>query len=284
MEHCERAETTDDIAWANFSASDEDSEPRKRKRVKSKDEHSKKRQKSSSKMYCSLHGENTSHTSRELNVLKAKGKEKPKFSKKDFKKNSREFNLLEKQASHQRAKYLKYKNLNKAFSKKKTPVILEESESNSSTSREEENSSDEGEENSITYDSESGGSDKSINNATDTKEEAWNNGCRELIVIDKLNNSTSNIKEHKLSSNNLDTELHDSRLLNTLRKPSKMVNQTKSKNKLKHKHFSPIIFFKLVIPAVKKGRQSKTRLVKALVDQGGSESILAKSKAEKLQK
>ena len=56
----------------------------------------------------------------ECNVLKSKVKEKPKFSKKDFKKNSREVNLLEKQDSRQRAKYLRYKKLNKAFSKKKT--------------------------------------------------------------------------------------------------------------------------------------------------------------------
>ena len=94
----------------------------------------------------------------------------------------------------------------------------------------------------MTYDSESGGSDKSSANTTDTEEEACKNGCRELIIIDKLNNSTSNIKEHKLSSNDLDTALHDDHLLNTLRKPSKMVKQTKSKKKLKHKHFSPIIF------------------------------------------
>ena len=39
VEHCHRAETTDDIAGAKFAASDEDSEPRKKKRVKSKDEH-----------------------------------------------------------------------------------------------------------------------------------------------------------------------------------------------------------------------------------------------------
>ena len=63
------------------------------------------------------------------------------------------------------------------------------------------------------------------------------------MVIDRLNNSTSKIKEHKLSSNNLYKALHDAHLLNTLRKPSKMVNQTKSKKKLKHTHFSPIIFF-----------------------------------------
>ena len=93
VEHCERAETTDDIARAKFAASDEDSDPRKKNRVKSKDEHGKKRQKRFSNLYCSLHGKNTSHTSRECNVLKAKGKEKPKFSKKDFKKKSREITL-----------------------------------------------------------------------------------------------------------------------------------------------------------------------------------------------
>ena len=71
----------------------------------------------------------------------------------------------------------------------------------------------------MTYDSESGGSDKSSDNATDNEEEAWNSGCGDLIIIDNLTNSTSNIKEHKLSSNNLDTALHDAHLLNTLCKP-----------------------------------------------------------------
>ena len=75
----------------------------------------------------------------------------------------------------------------------------------------------------MTYDSESGGSDKSSDNGTDIEEEAWKNGCRDLIIIDKLTNSTSNIKEHKLSTNDLDTALHYAHLLNTLRKPSKMV-------------------------------------------------------------
>ena len=171
LEHCERAETTDDIYGAKFAASDTDSETRKKKRLKSKDEHGKKRQKCSSKMYCSLHGDNTSQTSRECNVLKSKGKEKPKFSKKDYKKKAREVNLLEKQASHQRAKYLKYKKLNKAVSKKNTRVILDDpSESDSSSSSEDDSSSDEGEKNSITYNSESGEIDKSSNSATDTKE------------------------------------------------------------------------------------------------------------------
>ena len=51
----------------------------------------------------------------------------------------------------------------------------------------------------MTYDSESGESDKSSDNSTDTEEEAWKSGCRDLIIINNLNNSKSNIKEHKLS-------------------------------------------------------------------------------------
>ena len=51
-------------------------------------------------------------------------------------------------------------------------IILEDSESDSSSSSEEENSSDEGEEKSMTYDSESGESYKSSNCATDTEEES----------------------------------------------------------------------------------------------------------------
>ena len=46
----------------------------------------------------------------------------------------------------------------------------------------------------MTYDSESGGSDKSSDNATNTDEEYWKSGYRDLIIIDNLTNSTSNIK------------------------------------------------------------------------------------------
>ena len=60
----EHAETTKNIAGAKFATSNEDSEPRKKKRTKAKDDHGKKRKKCSTKMYCSLHGDNTSHTSR----------------------------------------------------------------------------------------------------------------------------------------------------------------------------------------------------------------------------
>ena len=77
VEHCERAEITDDTAGAKFAASDKDNKPRKKKCTKSKDDHGKKRKKRSTKIYFSLYGENTNPTSRECNFLKSKGKEKP---------------------------------------------------------------------------------------------------------------------------------------------------------------------------------------------------------------
>ena len=82
-------------------------------------------------------------------------------------------NLLEKEAPHKRAKYLKYKKLNKALSKRKTSVILDDPlESDSSSISEGDNYPGEGEKNSIAYDSESGNSDESSNSATNTEEEA----------------------------------------------------------------------------------------------------------------
>ena len=80
----------------------------------------------------------------------------------------------------------------------------------------------------------------------------------DLSSINKNNNSKSKIKDHRLSCNNLDKALHDAHILNTLRKPSKNDKERKSNKKLKYVHFSPIVFFKLVIPEGKKDRQSKT--------------------------
>ena len=51
VEHYERAETTDYITGAKFAAFDKDSDPRNKKRVKSKDGHGKKIQKRSTKLY-----------------------------------------------------------------------------------------------------------------------------------------------------------------------------------------------------------------------------------------
>ena len=56
VEHFECTETTDDISGAKFSASDEDSDARKKKRLKSKDEHGNKLQKQHSKLYCYFRG------------------------------------------------------------------------------------------------------------------------------------------------------------------------------------------------------------------------------------
>ena len=67
-------------------------------------------------------------------------------------------NLLEREASHKRSKYLKYKKLNKAFAKNKTlkeeTVILDNtSDSDSSSSSEAYNLCDEYKKSSIAYDS-----------------------------------------------------------------------------------------------------------------------------------
>ena len=85
-------------------ASDEEHEPNTKKRSKYKSDRGKKRPKRSSKKYCTHHGENTSHTTKECNTLKAKHKARPKFSKKDFKKRSKEFNRIKKKASLEKAK------------------------------------------------------------------------------------------------------------------------------------------------------------------------------------
>ena len=63
---------------------------------------------------------------------------------------------------------------------------------------------------------------------------------------------------------------------------NKKDKQSKSFKKLKHVHFSLIIFVKLVIPEDKKDRQSNNQLVKSLVDSGASESIITKQKSNKL--
>ena len=95
-------------------------------------------------------------------------------------------------------------------------------------------------------------------------------------------NSKSKLKEHRLSSNNLDKALHDAYLLNTLlNQTNEKDKQTKSYKIMKHVHFSPVIFVKLVIPAGTKDRNFKTRMVKSLVHSGASESIITKSKANK---
>ena len=131
-------------------------------------------------------------------------------------------NLLEKEAAHQRAKYLKYNNPDKAFAKKKTrkedTFILDDTSDRSSLSISgAHNSRDEYKKTSIAYNSDSGNNNKSSNIFNDSEENNWNNGYRDGFIIEKLkNNSISKIIEHKLSYNNLNKALHDAHLLNTL--------------------------------------------------------------------
>ena len=134
------------------------------------------------------------HTSRECKIHKEKAKDKynPKYATKYYKKNSRELNLLEREAAHQRAKSLKYKKINKAFAKKETPkeetiIIYETSNRDSSSSSEAYNSRDEDEKASIAYDSEYADNDEISNISIGREGNIWLNGCRYGFIINKVN-------------------------------------------------------------------------------------------------
>ena len=84
-------------------------------------------------------------------------------------------NLLEKESSHQRAEYLKYKKLKQSFAKKKTfkedtVILYDNSDRNSSSRSEDHNSRDKDNKTSISYDSETGNDDNIINSSTDSEE------------------------------------------------------------------------------------------------------------------
>ena len=87
LEHCEKAETTYNIAVDKCSALDKESDTKRHKKgsknFKEREDNYKKHRKKNSSLYCSLHGENESHTSRECKLLKARAKVKdnPKYEK-----------------------------------------------------------------------------------------------------------------------------------------------------------------------------------------------------------
>ena len=130
---------------------------------------------------------------------------------------------MQSEAAHQNSKY---ENLNKAFTKKKTSkeemvVLYDASDSDSSSSGESDNSPDEYEKTSIAYDSDSAENDKRSSSSVGKEGNNQLDSCRDAFIIDKLKpNIKSKIKEHKLSSNNLDKVLHDAHILNTLQKPT----------------------------------------------------------------
>ena len=116
------------------------------------------------------------------------------YSTKDYKRKSKEVNLLEREAAHQRAKYLKYKNLNKYFAKKKTrkeetAILDNTSDSDSLSIIEAFNSRDKDKKASIAYNSES------ANSSIGSKENIWLKSCRYAFIIDKVKyNCKSKIK------------------------------------------------------------------------------------------
>ena len=68
----------ENISVANFSASDKVSDTKrkkKRSKFKEREENVQKCHKKNSSLYCSLHGENKGHTSREYKLIKARAED-----------------------------------------------------------------------------------------------------------------------------------------------------------------------------------------------------------------
>ena len=77
----------------------------------------------------------------------------------------------------------------------------------------------------------------------------------------------------------IDDAINDAYLLSDLRKPSQIITKTdedsQAQRKSKYKKLSPILFVRIQHSTGKKNRQTKSKLVKALVDTGASESIIS---------
>ena len=101
---------------------------------------------------------------------------------------------------------------------------------------------------------------------------------------DKKN--SENYKSTKRTYNHIDDVINDAYLLSDLRKP--LLNKTRTDKdgqatkKSKIKNLSPILFVSIKRTTGKKKRQTKTKLVKALVDTGASESIISLESAKGL--
>ena len=107
-----------------------------------------------------------------------------------------------------------------------------------------------------------------------------------------LENKKKQPKKYSHTSNvnrdytHLDDVINDALLLSDLRKPSNKQTKTdehgQTIKKVKHRHLSPILFVSLQRLTGKKRNRFKTKLVKALVDTGASESIITTKAAKGL--
>jgi predicted aspartyl protease len=105
-----------------------------------------------------------------------------------------------------------------------------------------------------------------------------------------LDSTTNKIVQDKQCTNtdykHIDEVINDACLLSDLRKPNKISTKIdhdgQTIKKSKTKNLSPILFVKIIRPTGKKDRQLKTKLFKALVDTGASESIISKKAAKGL--
>ena len=96
----------------------------------------------------------------------------------------------------------------------------------------------------------------------------------------EYNNYEIKYKNSKQTSyTNIDDVINNAHLLSDLQKPqhsnTKVDHEGQTLKKAKYKHLSPILFVSMQRLMGKKKNRLKTKLVKALVDTGASESIIS---------
>jgi hypothetical protein len=148
VEHCERAETTEAID-KNFNAASEDEHENRKERKKSKREHEQsdnRKEKNTSRRdktyYCSVHGDNTSHNTRDCKVFNAAAparRNDRNHDDKKVKRKYRELHVLQAEAEKQKAKYEK---LHKALNKNKIHDKGKKDDSDDTSSHSSSSSSD----------------------------------------------------------------------------------------------------------------------------------------------
>ena len=120
---------------------------------------------------------------------------------------------------------------------------------------------------------------KSYNSSSSSDSDEQETGRRQNYTLEKRKNKIKKKCENKRSNyTHRDEAINDAHLLSDLRKPTEINRKTdidgKTLKKSKLKKLSPILFVRITYVTGKKNRQTKTKMVKALVDTGATESII----------
>ena len=120
--------------------------------------------------------------------------------------------------------------------------------------------------------------------ASNTNSERENGSSKDKFLLEKKKekkNTTSKMRNVKNSPvhSHIDHAINDAYLLSDLRKISQIITKTnkggQTQKKSKYYKLSPILFLRIQHSTGKKNRQTKNKLVKALVNTGASESIIS---------